>query len=252
MTNPIDLTGNKFGRLTVIERASNSKDGRARWLCECECGNQRIILGKSLKNGHTKSCGCLNKEMTSLASLKDRTGERFGNLTVISRAEDYILRNGKHRVMWNCVCDCGNITSVDVVSLVGGHTQSCGCKRAAKLQLGNLKHGGCYDRLYKVYHNMKNRCYNTNSDDYKYYGARGIKMCDTWLSSYSAFKDWAYLNGYDDSAPKGECTIDRIDVNRGYEPDNCRWVNMTVQSQNRRNVRNNDKCSRKDTYGTQA
>lgn len=238
MAKPIDLTGSKFGRLTVLSRAENSKDGRAKWLCRCDCGNERVILGKSLRNGHTQSCGCYNKERTSEASLKNRVGERFGRLVVISRGDDYVAPNGSIHVRWNCRCDCGNYTLVDSCQLVTGKTQSCGCLHLEHLQRGNVKHGGASDRLYKVYHNMKNRCYNINSDDYKYYGGRGIRICDEWLDNYQSFKEWAYANGYDKDAPKGECTIDRIDVNKNYEPSNCRWVSMEVQSRNRRNVIN--------------
>ena len=208
------------------------------WLCRCECGNERIVLGKSLRNGHTSSCGCLNKEINSNRSLIDHTGERFGRLTVLRRADDYISPNGKHHVMWLCLCDCGNTKSVDVVQLVSGKTKSCGCLHSDIVSNQKTIHGGCKDRLYKVYHNMKNRCYNENSDDYKYYGGRGITICDEWLDSYLAFKDWALSHGYDESAHRGECTIDRINVDGNYCPDNCRWVDMATQSRNRRNVVN--------------
>lgn len=96
---------------------------------------------------------------------------------------------------------------------------------------------------------MINRCCNANAPDYKYYGARGIKICDEWLNDYTAFKKWALDSGYDANAEHGVCTIDRINVNGNYEPVNCRWVSMTIQSRNRRNVINkqyNDKCPRKD------
>lgn len=238
MPNPIDLTGKTFWRLTVISRAKNNKDGRAMWLCRCSCGAERIATGKSLRNGHTQSCGCLNRDINSRRSLIDLTGKRYGMLLVESRAPDYISPKGKKHVRWICKCDCGNYTVVDSCMMTSGRTKSCGCLLENKLSTGNTKHGGRYDRLYNVFSNMKNRCYNPKSSDYKYYGLRGIKICDEWLNNYLNFKEWALSNGYDESAMKGQCTIDRIDVNGDYEAANCRWVNMSVQSSNRRNVIN--------------
>lgn len=91
-------------------------------------------------------------------------------------------------------------------------------------------------RLHAVYNGMKDRCYNPKSESYRYYGARGISMCDTWLNNYEEFRDWAVESGYVEDAPRGACTIDRIDSNGNYEPNNCRWVDMKVQNGNRRGV----------------
>ena len=88
-------------------------------------------------------------------------------------------------------------------------------------------------RLYKVWRNMKVRCDNPNCKEYKYYGGRGISVCEEW-NDFIEFQKWAYANGYDENAKRGECTLDRIDVNKNYEPSNCRWVNMKVQCNNRR------------------
>lgn len=89
------------------------------------------------------------------------------------------------------------------------------------------KIGDTMERLYRIWHNMKSRCYNKNFSRYKYYGAKNIKICDEWKNDFSKFKQWALLNGYNDNL-----TIDRIDINKGYEPNNCRWVDMVIQNNN--------------------
>lgn len=234
-----DLTGKTFGRLTALEPNGKSNDGKTKWLCQCACGNRVTVVGSCLTTGHTRSCGCLSREEHG-GNIVDRVGERYGRLLVIRRADDYVSPKGVRHVRWLCQCDCGNTTVVDTGLLRNGETRSCGCLHLEKLAAGNVKHGGCRDRLYGVYANMKRRCYNESSTDYKYYGGRGITICDEWLDDYLSFKSWAYSHGYDEHAPRGQCTIDRIDVNRGYEPDNCRWVSMAVQSRNRRNVINSN------------
>ena len=114
-----DELGNKYGKLTVLERAENTKDGKTRWLCECECGNKIIALGTNLRKGNTKSCGCLRAQHL----IKDLVGQKFGRLTVTSRSNS---RN-KRGVVWNCKCECGTIVEVVSSDLVNGNTKSCGC-----------------------------------------------------------------------------------------------------------------------------
>lgn len=231
-----DLTGQRFGRLTVIERAEDQVSDKGKhqtmWLCECDCGNKSIVRASHLTDGRIQSCGCYRYD----AVFNDLVGKRFGRLVVLERAESKILSNGNIKTMWLCRCDCGNTSVVRADSLMGGKTTSCGCY----LRERQIKHGGYKDRLYHVWHNMKDRCERPKNTNYKNYGGRGIKVCDEWRE-YANFREWAYANGYDENAPFGDCTLDREDVNGNYEPSNCRWVDLKVQENNRRNSRKENK-----------
>lgn len=160
---PNDLSGQKFGRLTVIKRAQNIKNKRVNWKCFCECGATTITTGDRLSRGITKSCGCLAKEA---------------------------LRNGG---------------------------------------LANRKYPEDSERLQRILHGIKTRCNNENATSYQYYGGRGITICDEWNNDFMNFYNWAKNNGYSD-----ELSIDRIDNEKGYEPENCRWVTQGEQMKNRR------------------
>lgn len=160
-------------------------------------------------------------------------GKRYGRLVVL----EYAYTIGKHSY-YRCKCDCGNVVETRRDGLVNGHTQSCGCANQEWMHSGkmNRKHGLTNDRAYWVWAKIKSRCYNPNSREYKNYGARGIVMCDEWLSP-QVFIEWCYANGYDANAPKGECTLDRIDTDGNYEPSNCRWITNKEQQNNRRDNR---------------
>lgn len=167
------------------------------------------------------------------ARAVDLIGKRFGRLKVVSRAENTKWRESR----WNCVCDCGKETTVLGRSLTRGVTSSCGCLQRERVAEMETIHGyakrGQTERLFHVWRTMKARCLSKTNHAYSYYGGRGIRICDEWANSYPAFRQWAYSNGYDETAKRGECTIDRIDVNGNYEPSNCRWVDMATQSLNK-------------------
>lgn len=157
-------------------------------------------------------------------------GKKFHNLTVIDFA--YKKNNAKY---WLCKCDCGNEKIIQQCHLTSGATHSCGCKKKKQIESMNkerTKHGKRYTRLYKIWCNMKGRCENPKADNYKYYGARGIKVCDIWEKNFENFYNWSIKNGYEENL-----TIDRIDVNGNYCPENCAWKTIKEQENNRRNNR---------------
>ena len=153
----VDLTGQKFGRLTVV-RFDHKENGRKYYLCQCDCGNFKIVNNHSLKSGNTKSCGCLHKEILT-------------------------QRNKDNRIH---------------------HPEN--------------------ERLLRIWRAMLHRCYKETDEHYDYYGGRGIKVCDDW-HDFETFQKWALVNGYADNL-----TIDRLDGNKDYCPENCSWATMTVQN----------------------
>lgn len=121
-----DLTGKKYGRLTVLYCLGNLDNKGIKWHCKCDCGNEIDVLGSSLKSGNTQSCGCLKKEHAYFTSLKkDLVGQRFGHLTVIAETD----QRQYEKVVWKCQCDCGKIVFLNTVRLTQGNDISCGCQK---------------------------------------------------------------------------------------------------------------------------
>lgn len=161
-----------------------------------------------------------------MAKQLNLTGRKFGKLTAIKI--DY--KSKDYKTFWLCKCDCGNYTSVYVSKLTTGKTKTCGCSRTTDPH--NYKHGLRHTRLYRIWANMKTRCYNKMDPHYSRWGGRGVKICNEWINDFKAFYDWAIKNGYQDNL-----SIDRINNDGNYEPNNCRWATIKQQNNNKRNVK---------------
>lgn len=187
----------------------------------------------------------LEKKNTN--KLKDEVGKKYERLYVESLSE-----HKKHnRVSFNCVCDCGNKVIVTGKNLRSGHTRSCGClqkekakdsmryaQKFAPKRKSTPTHGKTKTKIYRCYQSMKQRCCNPKDTAYKYYGGRGITVCDRWLAPAPE----GFLNFLEDMGePEGDLSLDRVDVNGNYEKNNCRWASASLQSVNRRDTNKHGK-----------
>lgn len=208
----IDLTNKKFGKLTVIKKDHSTAKGDVYWLCKCDCGNHKVVRGANLRYGKIKSCGC----------LKDLAGKTFGKLNVISKLA---YDKNKKQALWLCKCTCGQEITLTTNQIKKNKDKFCSCSKDPRKK-----------RIISIWGGMKRRCLDAGWEHYKYYGGKGISICQEWLSSSNAFYKWAITNGYEN-----DLTIDRIDPSGDYEPSNCRWVDMKTQAVNKtKNINKNN------------
>lgn len=208
-----DLAGQKFGKLTAIQKNGVRPDRTILWLCKCECGTECTVASRSLITGHTKTCGCSRK--------MDLVGQRFGKLAVIERVG---TRNSN--VDWKCQCDCGNTHNVVTKYLVGGYTQSCGCLQLEKARKHDPERGVWRTPEYRSFMGAKARCQNPNTRDYPEWGGRGIKF------NFTSFQEFYAAVG---PRPSKHYTLERVDNNGHYESGNVMWATWQQQANNRRN-----------------
>jgi len=220
-----DLAGKHFGRLVVLKRVENDKHGSTRWLCHCECGNEKIISGSNLRGGKTKSCGCFNNERIHEKRADDLTGQKFGRLTVIKRVG---TRSGD--TAWLCGCDCGKEITTLGGNLCSGNTKSCGClhREIVSLPLGVAA-------FHKIVYSMKS---NARKRNLKWYLTEEQVACLTKQPCYYCGAEPSQVCG--DEKMNGAYIyngLDRVDNEEGYTIDNvvpccgaCNWAKRSMTS----------------------
>lgn len=217
----VDLTGQEFGRLTVLSRFEGP--GKARWLCQCSCGKTTVVPSDPLVKNATKSCGCYRAQHSRESKLIDLSGQTFGRLAVASLVPD---RRPPH---WHCLCACGRETVVEASKLKGGHTTSCGCYAIERARQANVTHGMSGSPTWVSWNKMIQRCSNPKSENYRYYGGRGIGFDPYWSTFENFLSDMGVR-------PEGH-TLERKETNGSYCKANCTWATQTEQCNNqRRNV----------------
>lgn len=215
------MIGKKFGRWTVL----SEKDNKHKIKVQCDCGTIKNINYYSVTKGRSKSCGCLNSELIKARCSKDihteQINKRYGRLIITG----FKGNEGKDKYQAFCKCDCGNETEVYLYSLKNGDTTSCGCYNLEVTKTRSTTHGQTKTTEWNIWSCMRDRCSNKNSPAYKYYGERGITVCTEWSKFENFYKDMG-------RRPEG-LSLDRIDNNKGYSKDNCKWSTWTEQSRNR-------------------
>ena len=196
------MIGEKFNHWTVFADAPRDKGGNKRYLCRCDCGTEHMLFSYHLKNNSTKQCDeCRIKSLCI-----DYSGFEFGNWKVLKEIK-LPKQQGRH---YECQCKCGSLKVLGLETLKNGTSTQC-------MDCAHKKHGLSKTNIYKIWSGIVSRCYNPKVRIYKYYGGRGIKMCDEWRNDFKAF--------YEDMGERPpEKQLDRINNDGPYEKSNCHWV----------------------------
>lgn len=212
----IDLKGQRFGMLLLVERVGVNQRRQSLWSAVCDCGATTQVLGTKVQQGRQTSCGC-----KATNKVVDISGMAFGRLIALGPSG----KAGRH-TKWTCLCECGTIVDVSGAKLRSGHTQSCGCLQREMASNLNLSHGWSGTRTYEAWKSIWQRTTNPKRTGYENYGGRGIKVCDRWREFTSFLADMG-------EKPNG-LTIERVDNDGDYSPSNCIWADMTTQNRNKR------------------
>lgn len=209
-----DWTGKVFSRLTVIELLGVHPTNNNRyWKCICVCGGVVEANAALLKAKVVKSCGCARVINDRSIDPTDIVGKTFGKLTIKEVTDKQYIYTVK--------CDCGSEFRVNRYDILNAHTKSCGC-----LRTGNASHGKTDTRTYRIWSAMKARCLRKTASNYKWYGGKGISVCDEWLTFENFYQDMG-------DPPSSVHTLDRVDSNGDYSRENCRWVTAAEQQRNK-------------------
>lgn len=217
----IDYLKKSFDSGIVLKKVEKEQDGLVLWECLCSCGNTTTKTSRQLSRvKHIKCDKCL---LTKLSTVK--IGNRYSRWEVIG------LKQGKgSEAKVTCRCECGVEKDVAINSLVRGTSKSCGCLTGNTNNVNGLSK----TPEWRCYHGMKSRCLDVNRECFEHYGGRGIKVCDRWLEPSGK----GFLNFLEDMGkrPSAKHSLDRIDVNKDYCKENCRWATRSVQAINRRKI----------------
>jgi hypothetical protein len=244
-----DLSGQRFGRLLVLEQGPH-RSGKVAWSCRCDCGGSALVAARHLLGGNTQSCGCLRQLQGERPNARSRAkqpepGTLFGRWKVLGPAEPWRVPDRKMRRGWSlhtavrveCQCEARTVSERLLAELKSGGTRSCSCRqREASARNGKARRlhggtaGGKHTPEFGVWCAMRRRCYFREDPYFESYGGRGITVCDAWCRSFAVFlQDMG-------PQPASGYSIERLDNDGHYEPGNCVWATPKQQARNRRNT----------------